>query len=159
MIYTIIQALLLWVALIIACFTDIKSLKIPNRLTFPFICLAVIFNYISSRETLLSNFIAAVVILFIGMIGGVGAGDTKLLIGCAFLTGWAVTTVGVYLALFLFVVSKIIKEPKQFIASIKKLIQSKTARYNGAEEKKAFAPYITIGIIPVYFISIICEVI
>lgn len=156
MIHTIFQALLLGVVLTIACITDIKSLKIPNKLTVPFICVSLLFNLIWDRNAIMVNFIAAAIILLIGLMGGIGAGDSKLLIGCAFLTGWKVTTIGAYLALLVFVVLHICKSPRQSAMFMKKLTQGNILRCRNTEESP-FAPYITAGIATIYIISKICE--
>jgi len=85
-----IKYLILFFILIIAVISDIKSRKIPNKLTFPAIILGLVINlvisFIEKKSLLMSlrlsllGFITGIGIYFIPFaIGGFGAGDVKLI--------------------------------------------------------------------------------
>ena len=70
--------------LMIASFTDIRSQKIPNLLTYPTIILSLLYNlFTKGPEGLLLSLAGLVIGLFFFMIpylkGGIGAGDVKLM--------------------------------------------------------------------------------
>lgn len=90
--FTANDALLL--ALILASgFCDLKERKIPNNITFTGILIGIFFNLITGG---LTGFLQAVIGLFAGLaifflpfaMGGMGAGDVKLMGAIGALMGW-----------------------------------------------------------------------
>lgn len=76
--------ILLFIVLIICLITDLKNRKIYNKIIFPALLLALLFNTIlygwSGLTTSFLGFLAGLGILLIPyLMGGMGAGDVKLL--------------------------------------------------------------------------------
>ena len=72
--------------LIVAAIIDGKILKVPNKLTFPFILSGLVYStYAGGLYGLLASIVGGVVgmclLLFLRNMGGMGAGDVKLLAG------------------------------------------------------------------------------
>ncbi|MDZ4821515.1 MAG: A24 family peptidase [Planctomycetota bacterium] len=84
------------VTLIVAAIIDGKQLKVPNWITFPMIVSGWIFNvYMLGWEglgfTLLGTVVGLALLLPLYAIGGMGAGDVKLLAGVGAWVGSSVT--------------------------------------------------------------------
>lgn len=145
-------------ALSISCITDIRQRRIPNWITFPFVLISVIYaarNY-SGREIIICA-IVSIAIIIIGLLDGMGAGDTKLLIALTFACGWKTSVLGAYIALCAFVFAEFIKNPKQVKSKIKNAMTGKF-RCEESYEKRAFAPYISFGIGIVYLASALARI-
>lgn len=78
------------VPVILAGIIDFKTMKIPNYITFPFIIIAFFYNAFSGDFKLaLLGFVVSFIlgnVFFI--IGGMGGGDVKLMIGIAIMLGY-----------------------------------------------------------------------
>ncbi|MDP4162006.1 MAG: prepilin peptidase [Bacillota bacterium] len=75
---------LLFSLLTICVFTDIKERKIYNSILFPFLCAAWILHVVIAgetglKETLLGTAVGLCILLIPYLLGGMGAGDVKLL--------------------------------------------------------------------------------
>lgn len=75
---------LLFLLLIICVFTDIKERKIYNSILYPFLCAAWILHVVTGgsaglKETLLGTAVGLSILLIPYLLGGMGAGDVKLL--------------------------------------------------------------------------------
>lgn len=83
----------LMVILLCASFTDIRSHRIPNMLTFPAGVAGVLIHLAANGFAAAASALLAYVLFFIGgflfyrWIGGIGAGDIKLLMACASFLG------------------------------------------------------------------------
>lgn len=77
------------VPVILAGIIDFKTMKIPNYITFPFIIIAFFYNAFSGDFKLaLMGFVVSFIlgnVFFI--IGGMGGGDVKLMVGIATILG------------------------------------------------------------------------
>lgn len=96
---------ILIIAMIIAIYFDLTQKRIPNKLTFPVILLGFLAYTIESgfrglAFSLLGFFIGMLIFLIPFAMGGMGAGDVKLMAAIGALKGWrfAVAT-GIYSAL------------------------------------------------------------
>ena len=97
----LVSAILIWAAWI-----DGKELRVPNAITFPMILAGLLYNTIASGWTGLGMSLAGIgcglaLLLCLYAIGGMGAGDVKLLAGVGAWLGWEVT-------LYAYVVSAIV---------------------------------------------------
>jgi prepilin peptidase CpaA len=98
--------ILLIVTLLICCITDLRVRKIYNKVIFPILfsvfLLHLIFNGFYGLKISLLGFISGIAILFIpfGM-GGMGAGDVKLLAVVGAIKGSVFT---LYTALYMFII-------------------------------------------------------
>ena len=99
------------VTLVVAAVIDGLYLKVPNRITYPLIVAGWIYSFaiggfVGLGLSLLATFIGFACLFFLHLIGGMGAGDVKLLAGIAAFVGvqhtiWifaATTVIGAILA-------------------------------------------------------------
>ena len=94
------------IVLIVAAVIDGKILKVPNRLTFPFILSGLAYWTLASGFSgLVFSFVGGIVgmmlLLFLRNVGGMGAGDVKLLAGVG-------TWLGTYNTLWVFAATAIV---------------------------------------------------
>ena len=87
---------LVCVLLIVAAWIDGKQLRVPNWLTFPMILAGLVFNtWTDGWEGLGSGLLGMVVglgcLIWLYAIGGMGAGDVKLMAGVGAWLGWETT--------------------------------------------------------------------
>jgi prepilin peptidase CpaA len=97
--------LLLIILLVICVITDLKERKIYNKVLFPFLILAWIFHTIAGgwsglTEALLGTAVGLGILLIPYLLGGMGAGDVKLLAVIGGLKGISfVLMASIYMAL------------------------------------------------------------
>ena len=94
------------VVLIVAAVIDGKILKVPNWLTFPFILSGLIYWTLASGLSglgfsLAGGFVGMMLLLVLRNVGGMGAGDVKLLTGVG-------TWLGTYITLWVFAATAIV---------------------------------------------------
>jgi len=87
------------VVLIVAAYIDGKQLRVPNWITFPLILSGLAFNTILAGwaglgSGLLGMVVGLACLLPLYSVGGMGAGDVKLLAGVGAWLGWKVTFYG-----------------------------------------------------------------
>lgn len=96
---------LLIILLIICVFTDLKERKIYNKILFPFLIIAWIFHAVIGgwpglQEALLGTAVGLGILLIPYLLGGMGAGDVKLLAVIGGLKGVSfVLMASIYMAL------------------------------------------------------------
>jgi prepilin peptidase CpaA len=93
------------VAAVVAAFTDLRAFRIHNALTLPLLVSGLIYHAVlGGPAALLGSFVAAVIssgLLFLFfLMGGVGAGDVKLMAGVG-------TWLGMPLSLFVFLAASV----------------------------------------------------
>lgn len=76
------------ITLVVAAVIDGVYLKVPNRITYPLICAGWIYcactgGWSGLGMSVLATFVGATLLFFLHLIGGMGAGDVKLLAGIA----------------------------------------------------------------------------
>lgn len=160
----LIQAILL-IALIISFYTDHKTQKIHNEVTFSLMGVGIIFNIINQGflEGIKFSFIGIMVAFLSFMIvnifvKNIGYGDVKLFMGIGACIGFKQALNIFILATFLFLIVHIIFNFKEVIESVKNvyvygmkmLINKKieTLDFNQSKSKKeAYAGYILIAFI------------
>lgn len=91
-----IKQLILMILLVMSVKYDIKEKRIPNKLTFPAILLGMITAVIDSGLNgilfSISGFLVGLGVFFIPFImGGIGAGDVKLMAAVGSILGWKLT--------------------------------------------------------------------
>jgi prepilin peptidase CpaA len=83
------------VVLVVAAIIDGRSLKVPNWLTFPFAAGGVLFSFwpggLSTVDSLAGLALGLALLLPLYAVGGMGAGDVKLLAGVGAWVGPAIT--------------------------------------------------------------------
>lgn len=92
---------ILIIVVIIAGITDFFKRKVYNWLTIPAIFIGLIVNFLlNSFSGLLNSFIGLligfVVFLLLGLLGGMGGGDIKLMAAVGALGGWQFLPVAIY---------------------------------------------------------------
>ncbi|WP_043933103.1 A24 family peptidase [Bacillus sp. EB01] len=133
-----IQAILLFLLLLICTITDIRERRIYNKVLLPFLIIAFLVNGITSgwdglEMALFGTFVGFGILLIPYLMGGMGAGDVKLLAVIGALMGAKfVALSAIYMAiaggLFALLIIAVKKSPKQLI---KNLFFSLIGRVNG----------------------------
>ncbi|GHH96690.1 A24 family peptidase [Neobacillus kokaensis] len=96
---------LLLAVLAISVYTDLKSRKIYNKLIYPVLILGFIFHLIQGgweglAFSIAGFFMGAFILIIPFFLGGIGAGDVKLLALVGALKGWVfVIYTGIYMSL------------------------------------------------------------
>ena len=90
---------LVCVVLIVAAYIDGKQLRVPNWITFPMIISGLIFSTVMDGwwglgSGTLGMFVGLACLLPLYSVGGMGAGDVKLLAGVGAWLGWKATFYG-----------------------------------------------------------------
>jgi len=147
--WIIIQYSLSAIVLITASIIDIRTKKIPNYITIPFFVVSLILAIIFEPDSLLPSFIVAISAVILGMVGGMGLGDAKLLMGIAMLNGWKVTLCTFIAALSAFAGLFFAIARKEAAGEVKNAIKTfflrnSTNSPNGSL-KAPFAPFLAFG--------------
>ena len=84
------------VFLVVAAWIDGKELRVPNRLTYPFIIagvitLTLIGGWTGLKMSLVGVFVGMMCLLPLYMIGGMGSGDVKMMMGMGAWLGGQIT--------------------------------------------------------------------
>jgi len=140
--------------LMFAVITDMNKQIIPNYITFSLMFIGVVYTSIFARSELIPNLIALIVMFFIGMLGLIGLGDIKLLMGINCLCGWRIMLIGLFFACLLCILYTLVTKPSEVIDATKSLIQATKTRNKMliTGEKKPFAPYIAFGVFTAYVV-------
>ncbi|RHW43170.1 hypothetical protein D1B31_00390 [Neobacillus notoginsengisoli] len=133
-----INTIMLFLLLLICIITDIRERKIYNKVLFPFLLLAFVVNGITGgwsglASTVLGTLVGLGILLIPYFMGGMGAGDVKLLAVIGALMGAKfVAFSAIYMAfaggIFALLIIIFRKSPKQLI---KNLFFSLVGRVNG----------------------------
>lgn len=87
---------LVCVVLIVAAYIDGKQLRVPNWLTYPMVFSGIIYNtcmfgWAGLWWSVVGMFVGLLCLLPLYAVGGMGAGDVKLMAGVGAWLGWAIT--------------------------------------------------------------------
>ena len=139
------------IMLCIAAIVDLKTMKIPNTLTFTCIFLGILLCAIGNGFVETGMRTLVTIILFaLFMTGLLSGGDTKLLMALTFLSGipamlFSVIIANVTLLLFVALHSK--DEALSVLQQGLFLINRPERWYEGTGRKIAFAPYLLVGFV------------
>ena len=157
--YIIIKTTLMILVLILSSIADIKTTKIPNIITLPFLFIATIITCIYNRGTLIENIIAIIGLYFLSVIGVMGMGDIKLVMGLTMLVGVKTTLYGVLLSCIALAVYSFSKDTetttKEIKLALKSLTQMDISSIAMSQHKIVFAPFLSIGYSLVYILTTI----
>lgn len=151
-----IRGSVLLIVLVIAIITDVRTMKIPNWLTFPFIGVSIVYEIVTKDQQWVANIVVVVFLFLMSLLDAVGIGDAKLLIGVTLLCGWNVSLTGLILGSVLFVIFFFIRKPRKVLSQIKAVLK---ALFSGdltflkeldIKERKPFAPALAMGIALAY---------
>jgi len=151
--------LILGLTLIISFYTDIKDRRILNVITLPAIVLGLVLNLIVG-DTILSGLLFSIygimlgfIILFIPYImGGIGAGDVKLLMAIGALMGPRFTF---YTAIYMGLIGGVLAafqliKAKRLIFTIKKILYLNKVDNDEFENTIPYGVAITLGAVLTY---------
>lgn len=151
-------------------FFDLKERKIPNKITFTGILIGILFNIITGGwmgllQSLLGMFAGLAIFFLPFVMGGMGAGDVKLMGAIGALMGWQFSLMtalysalvgGVMVIIHLFYTGKLRETIKKMLYSLINLLLQFVSRLgynetvfkvhkkfskNGQDYKKIYIPY------------------
>lgn len=153
----ILSTFILIMTLLAAAFYDIKSGRIPNRLTFSAMLLAIIYNTsINGLEGLIFSIEGAglgiILLIIFYFLGGMGAGDVKLMGAVGSILGpkgvfiaFILTALagGLYAIILLAINGHIVNTLKRYLLILRSILQTKKIFYipPPEEEKKVRLRY------------------
>mgnify|MGYP000982563439 CR=1 FL=1 len=159
------------IVLILGClysvYTDMRTKKIKNYITFPLMLLGLIYNlYINGLGGLVFSlkglFISGGLTVSLALIGGFGMGDVKLFMGIGAIKGYKFTSVVLVISLFSSILGSFVINPKRFIEGIKNVYNTIKYKlhhvsYKITEKESswvlAYGIYIFIGLILTYILG------
>ena len=116
----------LLLALLYCAYTDIKTRKIKNYITFPLMIGGIILNtYLNGIDGLLFSLkgliLAFLVSILFSIFKGFGDGDVKLFMGIGAIKGISFTLDVFVFSLFISIILSVLISPKRFLNSIKNI--------------------------------------
>lgn len=108
-----------FVALAVAAYFDIKSFRIPNKLTFPVMTVGLILSVFLSPAETLRRAAAIILLFFFGMLHLMGMGDLKLCMAITALRGWQEMLYMILGACVSMLLYCVLKNPKKSFYEIK----------------------------------------
>lgn len=148
--YFVIRSVIAAVICLAAAVFDIKTRKIPNKLTFPAIIVGMFLTLVFRP---LSYTIVIVSILgflfFFGMTDFIGLGDIKLLMAVIAVGGWEMGTWAFLLAILLLFFYACIENPIETYIYIEKMfarLKFKRRAVNKESTRYVFAPFLLLGV-------------
>lgn len=97
--------------LAVAAVWDARTRTIPNRLTFPFIIIGLVFTCLTAPEDLLIKAVFLAALFLFGMSGLIGLGDIKLVMGLGVLDRPEIALCSVAIASLLLLAGHFIRRP------------------------------------------------
>lgn len=142
--------------LVTATICDLKTGKIKNWITLPFLVGMLIYVIATKRPDLYELYVALVVWFIVGCIGISGWGDVKCCMALTVINGWQ-CAVCAYLAAQVFMVVKyLILSPKKALHDLKKNADSvlhNRVTIDTSKPKHIFAPFLLAGYLVYLLIS------
>lgn len=146
-----VQSILAAVTCLAAAVFDIKTNKIPNKLTFPMIIVGLVLSLIFApiKETIISSVIV-VALFFLGMTNLIGLGDIKLLMAVTMIGGWKMGVFSfiiatIYLCICAYIINPI--ETGFYITKTIKRLHFQKQKFNKNSTKYTFAPFMFLGVL------------
>lgn len=154
-------------AILYCAYTDVKTRKIKNYITFPLIGVGLLYNvYINGIGgaifSLKGMIVCGLLSLLLFFFGGFGLGDVKLFMGVGAIKGTMFTLDVLVFSFFASTILSFLLSPRRFIKAIKNVINMiKSMVYNNThrvtEEDSAmkipYAVYVMIGFIIAYLLG------
>lgn len=143
----LIKLIFMLLFLIPASIIDNKTSKIPNYISFPFIMMGFLWCLMFDITNVWSSLLAVIGLFFFGMLGLMGIGDIKLLMGIALFCDYKVMLLTIIFSLLLLAITEFISAPKNTVDVIKNTFKGDLYIYKS--RKEPFSIYILFALLTV----------